>query len=79
MYYDAVDVRQHSTHITPEDIYNKYVPMGFRQFKIEGRTANIFNLMEYYLYYMVKPEYKDKARLALCMNLNNINVLEEHN
>lgn len=79
MYYDAVDVRQHSTHITSEDIYNKYVPMGFRQFKIEGRTANIFNLMEYYLYYMVKPEYKDKARLALCMNLNNINVLEEHN
>ena len=79
MDYDAVDVRQHSTHVTPDDLYNKYVPMGFRQFKIEGRTASIFNLMECYLYYMIKPEYKDKARLDLCKNLMNIGVINENN
>ncbi len=64
MVYDAVDVRKHSTHITPKDILEKYVPMGFEQFKIEGRTASVFNLAEYYIYYMVKPEYQDKARLV---------------
>ena len=79
MNYDAVDVRQLSTHVTPDDIYNKYIPMGFNQFKIEGRTANIFNLIEYYLYYMIKPEFKDKARLALCINLMNNGIIKENN
>lgn len=58
-----------------EDILNKYVPMGFNQFKIEGRTATMFNLVEFYLYYMIKPEYKDKARLALLNNLVNNNII----
>ena len=58
-----------------EDILNKYVTMGFNQFKIEGRTATMFNLVEFYLYYMIKPEYKDKARLALLNNLVNNNLI----
>ncbi len=49
--------------------------MGFNQFKIEGRTATMFNLVEFYLYYMIKPEYKDKARLALLNNLVNNNLI----
>ncbi|HEZ7987377.1 MAG TPA: hypothetical protein RWO09_10665 [Ruminococcus sp.] len=74
MEYDAIDVRKHSTHITPEAIFNKYLPMGFNQFKIEGRTASIFNLTEYYLYYMAKPEYRDKARAVFYnqLDLNNV-------
>ncbi len=79
MSYDAVDVRKHSTHISPDDIYEKYVPMGFNQFKIEGRTANIINLIETYIYYMIKPEFKEKARIALCMNLMNNGVIKEEN
>lgn len=78
IYYDAVDVRQHSTHITPETIFEKYIPMGFNQFKIEGRTANAFNLTEYYLYYMIKPEYREKARLAFYTNLRNSKVLVDN-
>lgn len=74
MRYDAVDLREHSIHISPEAIFEKYLPMGFNQFKIEGRSANIFTLIETYLYYMVKPEYKDKARIALCTNLMNNGV-----
>ena len=54
-----------STHITPEDIWEKYVPMGFEQFKIEGRTIELFNLIEHYMYYMAKPETRDEARLLL--------------
>lgn len=69
MKYDFADVKKHSTHITPADIFEKYVPMGFNQFKIEGRTINAFTLAEYYLYYMVKPEWLDKARMVLYSGL----------
>lgn len=69
------DIKKHRTHITPEDIFNKYVPMGFNQFKIEGRTSTVANLMETYLYYMVKPEFRDEARYMLMMNLRQNGVM----
>lgn len=69
------DVQKLDCHITPDDIWNKYVPMGFRQFKIEGRTFDIFNLMEHYLYYMIKPECKDNARLIFLRNLYRNDVI----
>lgn len=69
------DIRKHRTHITPDDIWEKYVPMGFRHFKIEGRTSTTITLMENYLYYMVKPEYRDEARYLLMMNLRNNNEM----
>lgn len=66
-------------HITPDEIWGKYVPMGFSQFKIEGRTLSVFNLLETYLYYMAKPEYKDELRLKIlevCAKNEVIEVLE---
>lgn len=69
------DIQDLPTHITPDDIWNKYVPMGFTNFKIEGRTFDIFNLMEHYLYYMIKPECKDQARLIFLRNLRRNGVM----
>ena len=43
--------------------------MGFEQFKIEGRTSELFNLIEMYMYYMVKPECRDEARFVLIRQL----------
>lgn len=77
MNYDAADVKKHSTHISPDAIYEKYLPMGFNQFKIEGRTHNIFNLIETYIYYMIKPEFSDKARILLMQNLAANGILKE--
>lgn len=77
MYYDAADVRQHSTYISPEAIFEKYIPMGFNQFKIEGRTLGIVNLVEHYLHYMVKPEFRDKARLTFYCQLENQKIIVE--
>ncbi len=57
------------TFITPEAIWEKYVPMGFRQFKIEGRTASNLNVIENYMYYMIKPECRDEARFMFLHNL----------
>lgn len=64
--YDTV---KYSTHIPPEFIYEKYAPMGFENFKIEGRSVPDINVLENYIYYMVKPEYKDKVRLELLLTL----------
>lgn len=61
----------YATHVTPESIYEKYVPMGFRNFKIEGRSVPDINVLENYIYYMVKPEYKDKVRLELLLRLTS--------
>ncbi|HOV25473.1 MAG TPA: hypothetical protein PK566_03825 [Pseudobacteroides sp.] len=61
-FYDTI---KHRTHIKPQDIYEKYVPMGFENFKIEGRATHQSSVIESYVYYMVKPEYRDEIRLTM--------------
>ncbi len=78
MAYNAVDTRSHSTYISPKDIFEKYIPMGFNQFKIEGRSLDMINLVEYYIDYMVKPEFKDKARLDMYYNLKKNKLFVEN-
>lgn len=48
--------------ISIEDIQNTYMPMGFSNFKIEGRGLGSALLLEFILYYMVKPEYQLTVR-----------------
>ena len=73
------EIRGLSTNIKPDDIWDRYLPMGFSQFKIEGRTAWLFNLIESYVYYMAKPEYADMARYTLVdfCNANNVITVNE--
>ena len=68
------DVTGLKNHISPDEIWNTYIPMGFEQFKIEGRTFDMFNLVEHYIYYMVKPEFKDLVRYEFlnCLAENNV-------
>ena len=56
------DIVKLKNHISPDEIWEKYIPMGFEQFKLEGRTLETLNLLEHYMYYMIKPECKDQAR-----------------
>lgn len=44
------------------DILNKYLPMGFSQFKIEGRSLGSAVVLEFLLYYITKPEYQLNVR-----------------
>ena len=55
----------YSTYISPQAIIEKYIPMGFVNFKIEGRTIPDIFLLEYYVHYMVKPEHQNKIRLDM--------------
>ena len=50
------------TVIKVEDLYTLYKDLGFIHFKIEGRTNHIIDVLESYLYYMVKPEYYNLVR-----------------
>lgn len=45
-----------------DDIQNVYLPMGFSNFKIEGRSLGSALVLEMLLYYMVKPEYQIQIR-----------------
>lgn len=45
-----------------EDIIKVYVPMGFSDFKIEGRGLGSALILEFLLYYMTKPEYQLRVR-----------------
>ena len=45
-----------------KDIENIYLPMGFTNFKIEGRGLGSALILEFLLYYMTKPEYQLHVR-----------------
>ena len=45
-----------------EDIRDCYLPMGFSNFKIEGRGLGSALILEFLLYYMTKPEYQLRVR-----------------
>ena len=45
-----------------DEIQNIYLPMGFSQFKIEGRGLGSALILEFLLYYMVKPAYQLRVR-----------------
>lgn len=45
-----------------DDIRNIYMPMGFSNFKIEGRGLGSALVLEFLLYYMTKPEYQINVR-----------------
>lgn len=44
------------------DIQNIYLPMGFSNFKIEGRGLGSAVILEFLLYYMTRPEYQLHVR-----------------
>ncbi|MCQ2798818.1 MAG: hypothetical protein MJ220_02945 [Bacilli bacterium] len=44
------------------DIVDTYLPMGYSNFKIEGRGLGSAIILEFLLYYMTKPEYQLNVR-----------------
>ena len=54
--------------ISTEDIQNVYLPMGFSNFKIEGRGLGSALVLEFLIYYMVKPEYQIQIREAIYLD-----------
>ena len=50
------------------DILEVYMPMGFTNFKIEGRGLGSAMVLEFLLYYMTKPEHQLEVREAVYLD-----------
>ena len=48
--------------ISVDDILNVYLPLGFSNFKIEGRSLGSALILEFLLYYLTRPEYQINVR-----------------
>ena len=48
--------------LSTEEIREEYLPMGFSNFKIEGRGLGRALILEFLLYYMTKPEHQLEVR-----------------
>ena len=53
---------QNPGFISIDAIQNIYMPMGFSNFKIEGRGLGSALILEFLLYYMTKPQYQLHVR-----------------
>lgn len=60
--YRFSDAKKNPGFIGIEDIQDIYLPNGFSQFKIEGRSLGSAIVLEFLLYYMTKPEYQLNVR-----------------
>lgn len=47
-----------SAHISPDELYNNYIPAGFHYFKLEGRTWSYTDMAITIADYLIKPEFK---------------------
>ncbi len=61
-FYEA---KRNSQFISVEDINDTYAPMGFKHFKLEGRTGRVTDWIEIIVYYLIKEKYQDEIRHKL--------------
>lgn len=76
--YNFYQITHYSTFVSNTDIYGRYLEMGFNNFKIEGRVLSRPNVVESYVYYLVKPEYRDRVRLDLLTYTPRKDESKEH-
>lgn len=69
-YYDKATSRGHYVDI--DDIREIYLPLGINKFKISGRQDHPVNLIENYVNYFAKPEYRDDVRNKLLITYWNM-------
>ena len=50
------------------DILQNYLPLGFSNFKIEGRGLGSALLLEFLLYYMTKPQHQLEVRESIYLD-----------
>ena len=65
-YYESID--NNPNNISIDEIRNTYLKLGFNKYKLSGRNEPIVNVVERYVNYLVKPEYKDQVRNYLLLS-----------
>lgn len=69
-FYTIKDTRK--SFVSVEEIMDYYSKIGISYFKIEGRTNNMFDVLESYIYYLIKKEYADRVRLHTLRKVDNV-------
>lgn len=62
---DLYESLKQATTISNRDVFDIYQKMGITKVKLRGRRSDFFDVLESYLYYMIKDEYRDGIRLKL--------------
>lgn len=52
-----------ATTIRVEDLYGVYRSLGIDHAKLRGRRSEPFDVLESYVYYLIRPEQRDRVRL----------------
>lgn len=60
--YDSMKQKETIRNI---DLYTYYSNFGFENAKIRGRRSDFYDVLESYMYYLIKDEYRDEIRLEL--------------
>ena len=58
-------IMENRSFISTELLYGKYMNAGFQHFKLDGRSYAPRRLIDSFLYYMVKPEWRAKMATIL--------------
>ncbi|MCR4741951.1 MAG: hypothetical protein K5866_03660 [Treponema sp.] len=66
--YSFSRAMKNPSFISLSDIQNIYLPLGFTNFKIEGRSLGSALLLEFILFYMTKAQYHLQVREALYLD-----------
>lgn len=66
--YRFSSAMENPAFIGVDDILNVYLPSGFSNFKIEGRGLGSAIVLEFLLYYLIKPECRLKVREAIYLD-----------
>lgn len=59
------ELMDHPNYISLDKMRKEYKEIGINQFKISGRQSDPMTVIEHYVNYLIKPEYKDEVRIDL--------------
>lgn len=66
---DFYEIMENRSFIRVEDLYGKYYEAGFHNFKLDGRGFRKAKILESLVYFLAKPECRDKVRYLLLKNI----------
>ncbi len=62
---DFYQIAENRSFISADDLYGRYYDAGFCNYKLDGRGFDKYKVIESFVYYLVKPDHRDKVRLLL--------------
>lgn len=62
---DFYEIMENRSFISAEALYGRYYEAGFRNFKLDGRGFRKYKVLESFVYYLAKPEYRERVRTLL--------------